>query len=100
MPKVIHYKHPKFSDRYHACGMGEPDAKYITTELGKVTCKRCLGTVTADKLPRGRPPSPDSMTKKGKAWSMPDEAWDWLERQPNQSETIREAIALYRQQQA
>lgn len=38
------------------------------------------------------------MTKKNKAWSMPDDDWQWLESQPNQSETIREAISLYRQQ--
>jgi hypothetical protein len=39
-----------------------------------------------------------AMTKKAKAWSMPDEDWEWLESQPNQSQAIRQAIALYRQQ--
>jgi len=38
------------------------------------------------------------MTKKNKAWSMPDDDWQWLESQPNQSEIIRSAIAFYRQQ--
>jgi hypothetical protein len=33
------------------------------------------------------------MTKKNKAWSMPDEDWIRLESQPNQSEFIRRAIA-------
>jgi hypothetical protein len=46
----------------------------------------------------GRPPSSDSMLKKSKAWSMPDEDWKWLESQDNQSETLRQAIAFYRQQ--
>lgn len=36
------------------------------------------------------------MVKKNKAWSMPDEDWDWLESQSNQSEIIRRAIAQYR----
>lgn len=40
-----------------------------------------------------------AMIKKNKAWSMPDEDWDWLESQPNQSEVIRSAIALYRQKE-
>lgn len=39
------------------------------------------------------------MTKKNKAWSMPDHHWDWLESQSNQSEILRNAIALYRSQQ-
>lgn len=39
-----------------------------------------------------------AMTKKNKAWSMPDDDWQWLESQPNQSEIIRSAISLYRQQ--
>ena len=38
------------------------------------------------------------MKRKHKAWSMPEDDWDWLESQPNQSEIIRKAIALYRQQ--
>jgi len=38
------------------------------------------------------------MLKKSKAWSMPDEDWKWLESQDNQSETLRQAIAFYRQQ--
>jgi len=38
------------------------------------------------------------MTKKNKAWSMPDADWEWLESQTNQSEIIRSAIAFYRQQ--
>lgn len=37
------------------------------------------------------------MAKKNKAWSMPDEDWKWLESQSNQSEILRDAIALYRQ---
>lgn len=37
-----------------------------------------------------------AMVKKNKAWSMPDEDWDWLESQSNQSEIIRRAIAQYR----
>jgi hypothetical protein len=40
-----------------------------------------------------------AMIKKEKAWSMPKEDWEWLEAQPNQSQSIRDAIALYRQQQ-
>lgn len=40
-----------------------------------------------------------AMTKKNKAWSMPDEDWEWLESQSNQSEVLRHAIALYRQHQ-
>lgn len=39
-----------------------------------------------------------AMTKKNKAWSMSDDDWEWLESQPNQSETIRSAIALLRSQ--
>lgn len=38
-----------------------------------------------------------AMAKKSKAWSMSAEDWVWLESQPNQSEAIRKAIALYRQ---
>lgn len=38
------------------------------------------------------------MTKKNKAWSMPDDDWKWLESQTNQSEIIRSAIASYHQQ--
>lgn len=34
-----------------------------------------------------------AMTKKSKAWSMPDDDWIRLESQPNQSEFIRRAIA-------
>ena len=40
----------------------------------------------------GRPSSPDSMVKRNKAWSMPKQNWDWLESQPNQSQTLRKAI--------
>lgn len=50
------------------------------------------------KIAKGRPVELNSMTKKNKAWSMPDSDWEWLEAQPNQSEVVREAIALYRQQ--
>jgi hypothetical protein len=34
------------------------------------------------------------MVKKNKAWSMPQEMWDWLEAQPNQSQALREAMQL------
>ncbi len=44
--------------------------------------------------PSGNPP----MVKKTKSWSFSAETWEWLESQPNQSETIRQAIALIRQQ--
>jgi hypothetical protein len=37
------------------------------------------------------------LTKNCKRWSMPQSDWDWLELQPNQSETLRRAIAYYRQ---
>lgn len=37
-----------------------------------------------------------AMTKKNKAWSMTDDMWDWLESQPNQSETIRDAVEMLR----
>lgn len=54
---------------------------------------------------RGRKPGFSPVTgwdgtliKKNKAWSMPDPDWEWLEDQPNQSEILRQAIALYRQQ--
>jgi len=47
----------------------------------------------------GRPPSGNAMDKKNKAWSMPIAEWEWLESQPNQSETLRRAIAFYRQSQ-
>lgn len=40
-----------------------------------------------------------AMTKKNKAWSMLDDDWQWLENQSNQSEALREAITLYRQNQ-
>ncbi len=47
----------------------------------------------------GRPASTGSMVKRNKAWSMTAETWQWLESQPNQAETLREAIALFRQSQ-
>lgn len=43
--------------------------------------------------PSGNPP----MVKKTKSWSLPADAWEWLESQPNQSAAIREAIYAYRQ---
>ena len=42
--------------------------------------------------PVGRPVSPESLVKKNKAWSMSQDCWDWLEAQPNQSETLRRSI--------
>lgn len=58
------------------------------------------------KRVRGRPQgfSPlngegGAMVKKNKAWSMSGEDWRWLESQPNQSEVLREAISLHRQNQ-
>lgn len=41
-----------------------------------------------------------AMSKKSKAWSMPADDWLWLEAQSNQAEVIRQAIALYRQNQS
>lgn len=58
--------------------------------------RKVKGSVDKPRLPRGRRPSPNSMTKKGKAWSMPDEDWEWLEDQENQAEVIRNAIQQYR----
>lgn len=55
---------------------------------------------TEGKRPAGRPKgfSPihgedGAMVQKSKAFSMPADDWLWLEAQPNQSKTIREAIA-------
>lgn len=81
---------------YHACGMGDRNTVLMSSDLEEVTCNRCLRTVTADKLPRGRPKKPDKFLKKVKALYLKAEDWDWLESQENQAQTIRDAIALYR----
>lgn len=46
---VIHYRHPQLSENYHACGMGKPPKERIVDDITKVTCQRCLGTVTGAK---------------------------------------------------
>lgn len=46
--------------------------------------------------PSGNPP----MVKKPKSWSLSNDDWEWLESQSNQSESIRQAIAHYRQSQS
>jgi len=95
MPKAIHYKHPVLG--YHSCGMGDHRTVAMTENIKDVTCKRCLGTITGQKN-GGRPINESSMVKNRAAWSMPAEDWEWLNSQPNKSETIRDAIALIRQQ--
>lgn len=48
MPKhKIHYQHPTLN--YHACGMGDAALIEMTDDIDKVTCQRCLGTVTGKK---------------------------------------------------
>lgn len=97
MKKAIHYKHPVLG--YHACGMGNRLTVTMTEAIADVTCQRCLGTITGQKN-GGRPVSSGSMIKNRAAWSMSDDDWEWLNRQPNKSETLRDAIANLRQQRA
>ena len=74
-----------------------PIPQKLGWRIAKDTAFLALGSFSNG---RGRPMSPDSMVKKGKAWSMTAEDWEWLESQVNQSETIRQAIALYSQSSA
>ena len=97
MKKVIHYRHPVMG--YHACGMGNQLTVAMTEAISNVTCRRCLGTITGQKN-GGRPVSSDSMIKSRAAWSMSADDWEWLNRQQNKSETLRNAIAHLRQQRA
>jgi hypothetical protein len=86
MPAVTHYKNPSVG--HHACGMGGQNPT-VTSDIGEVTCKRCLTTVTGKK----------ALVRTTKRFSASQDLIDWLESQPNQNQTIREALEKYRAEQ-
>jgi hypothetical protein len=89
MTKAIHYQNPAMPSPYHACGMGDRFKVVITTDREKVTCKRCLQTI-AGQGNGGRPKS--ELKKQQLRTSLPLEAIEWLNAQPNKAKVIREAI--------
>lgn len=44
MPKKIHYQHPHYTTRHHACGIGDLSSIVLTSNLNEVTCGMCLNT--------------------------------------------------------
>jgi hypothetical protein len=95
--KAIHYRHPKFSDRFHACGMGTPEPDRVTSDIEKVTCQRCLGTISGKKASNrqagDRPKIPVKLRVNRDLWDQV--VARSLSQETTQIQVIEEALAVY-----